>query len=241
MPCRDPLKSKLVIAHIEKQPGPQNPRENIKFIPDTFIIDRSGSESRWRESKREAPETQKKTFPPLDSLVRPEHILQLLTLPGPSKVQVFRKVVKLWQAVNSPTSTHKDYERAMGKLSNVSSLVHLAIKQGITERVAIQDCTEILNLSIGTKACGICLAPFGNAVNEDERMKVESLTSLSELPILLPCCHLACHGCMTCWLREHSFCPCCDLAFQNVDEFRTAMEAQVRRYDYELAEVLDLL
>lgn len=129
----------------------------------------------------------------------------------------------------------------MGKLSNVSSLVHLAIKQGITEHAAMRDFTEDLNLSIGPKACGICLAPFGIAGAEKETTNVESLIPMSEVPILLPCCHLACHGCMTCWLPEHSFCPCCDTAFENVDELRIAIEAQDRRYDYELAEVLDLL
>lgn len=251
MPSRNPFDSKTIIAHIRKQQGPQRPREHVEFIPSTFIIDNSESQLRRRESsreallqlkdKREAFKKHKKTFPPLNSLVRPEHILQLVSLPGPSKVQILEKIIKLWQTVNSPTSIHKAYERAVRKLSNVSSLVDLAVKQGDTERVAIQDFSENLNLSVGPKACGICLTPFSNSGTEGETTKVEILTPVSEFPILLPCCHLACHGCMTCWLREHSFCPCCGMNFENVDELKITMDSQVRRYDIELADVLDLL
>lgn len=251
MHARNPFDPKIVIAHITKQQGPQRPREHVKLFQSTFITDTSESQSRRRESKREAIlqltdrreayRKHKKTFPPLDSLARPEHILQLASLPGARKILILGKMIKLWQTINAPTSTQRDYERAVRKLSDVSGLVHGAVKQGDTARVARQDCRENLDLSVGLKACGICLAPFGDGGNEGEMTKIPLLTPVSELPILLPCCHLACYGCMTFWPRQHSFCPCCDMMFENVEKLKITMESQVRHYDYELAEALDLL
>lgn len=183
----------------------------------------------------------KKSFPPLDSLVRPEYILQLVSLPGPSKVQDLETVTKLWQTINSPTSSHKDYERAVKRLASVFNLVKSAIKQGNMERVAIQDLVENLDLSVDPKACGICLASFQVGENKGETAKVEIMAPVSEFPILFPCGHVACYGCVTHWLRERSTCPCCDMEVGNVEEFKISMDSQVCRYDGELAEVLDLL
>lgn len=184
---------------------------------------------------------QSEPHPRRDLLVRPEHILQLVTISGPNKIKSFARVSELWQTINNPGTAPTECHGAVEKLSVLSSIVKDAVKQGDTERVTLHDVLENLNLAVGPKACGICFTPLQTDLNASETTKLEILAPISVFPILLPCCHIVCYGCIQHWLRNRATCPSCDLKFENVDTLEAQIESQVRRYDDELAEVLDLL
>lgn len=123
----------------------------------------------------------------------------------------------------------------------MTASVQSAVKQGDEECVEIQEFLENLDLSIGPKACGICCTSFEVGGKQGQTTKVAIGVPVSEFPMLLPCCHVACYGCISSWLRTRSACPSCDLQFENVGELRKMLHLQIRQYDAELTGTLATL
>ena len=67
------------------------------------------------------------TLPPLDSLIKPHHILQLVCLPGHSKVQHFSTVTDLWRTIRASPPDSRQFQRACKRLFHVSKIVEATI------------------------------------------------------------------------------------------------------------------
>lgn len=174
---------------------------------------------------------------PLSTLIRPWHVLQLSSLPALRKIEYYEKVTQLWKTVHTRSQDTASYQKAFKKLYNVSSIIQAAIKESATKITAIQTAAaRNLDLSVGPRVCSLCLNAFRIVMPE-----VEIQTSLSGFPVVLPCGHLCCFGCVRVWFQSQSKCPAHNCNGDFEDLAVRGIDAQVYRYDVELEEVLDLM
>lgn len=173
-----------------------------------------------------------------ETLIRPEHILQLVCLPGYSKVRHFETVTSLWQKIHSQPRDSLEYQTAYRKSSHVSHIVRAAITRSNMEQAAADAVArENQNLGIGQQSCGICLEPF--------RMGGVALgsRSVSEVPVTLRCGDIFCYHCVALWLKKHTHCPAlgCKMDFGDAVAIKAKIDSQVHQHDDELRQVLDMM
>ena len=187
------------------------------------------------------------TLSPMSSseeLIRPEHILQLFCLPGPSKVKHFDTVTNLWLKLCLYPKSFSEYQEAYKKLFLVSDIVRAAIARSEMEQAARKAEVEGDNaLGNGSKTCGICLEPFRLGRAEQANAMVGGRASLIGCPVTLDCGDTCCYHCLSLWLKNHTRCPAlgCGVDFGDPAVVQANTDAQVFRYDHELGEVLDLM
>ncbi len=182
--------------------------------------------------------------PLLESLVRPEQILQLVCLSGPDKVKHFDTITRLWAVIHSQSQDSEEYGIAYGRLYRVSDVVKAAIDRSDSENDAIRAAAEEnQNLGIGPKGCGICINPFDFGESKEGEAGIAPQASLSNFPVILGCGNTFCYHCAAMWFKNHTHCPAlgCDVDFGDSAAVRSRIDSQVYRCDTELAEVLESL